>query len=167
MEALNTTVALRLWAPLFSHQLVLLFSDNVAAVSFFRLARAATPPYTSVQGIFGSHACTKWNISLPIGHVPGDQLKDTTDTLIHWHMGSVYRDRVPKLVLPSHSSYLPLIIQAPYPTQTVWCHLRILLRFMWTPPPTNSTGHLHFPPPPALPPFRIILLIDVILCVVR
>ena len=35
LEALNTVVALRLWAPQLVHKLVHLFADNATAVSIF------------------------------------------------------------------------------------------------------------------------------------
>ena len=97
LGALNSAVALMLWARLFSHQLVHLFSDNMASVGIFQAGQGRDPfLHQCARDIWLTYA--KWDISLAIGHVPGDQLKDTTNTLSCWHLGSVYRDRFAKLV---------------------------------------------------------------------
>ena len=96
-SSVNAAVALRLWAHLFSHQLVHLFSDNAAAVSIFKAGQGRDPFLQQcARDIWLT--CTKWDISLAIGHVPRDQLKDTANALSHWHLDSVYRDQVSKLV---------------------------------------------------------------------
>ena len=96
-EALNAAVALKVWAPLFSHQLVHLFSDNALAVSIFQAGQD--------RNAFLQHCardiwltCAKWDISLVIWHIPGEQLKDTADALSYCHLSAAYKERVSKLV---------------------------------------------------------------------
>ena len=42
--------------------------------------------------------CAQWNISLEIGHIPREHLRDTVDTLSRWYLSSTYRDRVATMV---------------------------------------------------------------------
>ena len=74
-----------------------LFSDNASAVSIFQVGQG--------RDAFLQHSardirltCDKWDIFLAIGHIPGKQLKDTADALSRWHLSSMYKERVTKLV---------------------------------------------------------------------
>ena len=42
--------------------------------------------------------CAKWDVSLTIDYITGDQLKDTADAVSQWHLSSIYKERAAKLV---------------------------------------------------------------------
>ena len=50
--------------------------------------------------------CAKRDISLAIGHIPGEQLKDTADALSHCHQSVAYKDMATKRVA-DRDNYVP------------------------------------------------------------
>ena len=100
LEALNAVVAIKLWAPSFSNCLLHLFSDNAKAVAIFQAGRGRDcflQPCAREIWL----TCAVWDITLAVGHVPGDSLTGTADALSRYHLGQVYKDMV-HLLLSDH-----------------------------------------------------------------
>ena len=75
-KALNATLAIKLWAPQFAHQLLNLFCDNQATVTIFQVNRGK---YSFLQACTRDiwQMCEQWNITLAVGLIPGVSLQET------------------------------------------------------------------------------------------
>ena len=93
LEVLNAMVALKMWAPKLTTQLVHLFCDNVSAV-------AGRGMDTFLQACTREVwlTCSIWDITLAISHVAGESLTDSANALSRWHLGQMCKDRVSALV---------------------------------------------------------------------
>ena len=51
---------------------------------------------------------TTWDITLAVGHVPGETLTLTADVLSHYHLGKIIRDRVDVVLKAKRIICIPL-----------------------------------------------------------
>lgn len=97
LEALNAVVAIKLCASQLAHQFVHLFCDNVTAHTINQAGRGRdTFLEACAQEMWIT--CAIWDITLAVGHIPGESLMATTDALSKWHLGQVFTDRISALV---------------------------------------------------------------------
>ena len=80
LEAINAMVAVQIWAPIFTKQLVYLFSDNSTAVTIFQAGKGKDPFIQACAREIWL-TCTAWDVTMAVGHVLGASLSDTTDSL--------------------------------------------------------------------------------------
>ena len=90
-------MAVKVWAPHFRGQLVHLFSNNATAVAIFQASKGRDN-FTQACARELWLTCATWDITLAVGHVPGNSLEDTADALSHWHLGHPYQERVARLL---------------------------------------------------------------------
>ena len=97
LEALNAVVAIKVWVPSFTKQLVHLSFDNATAVAILQVGRGNDSFLQSfARGIWLT--CAAWDITLAVGHVSGASLADTVDALSCWHLGQNFKDKVQALL---------------------------------------------------------------------
>ena len=80
LEALNAVVALTLWADRLRGQLVHLFSDSSMAVMVFQAGRGRDELLQSCPTQLWL-VCAQPDITLRVGHVPGQSLLELADAL--------------------------------------------------------------------------------------
>ena len=86
-------VAVKVWAPIFSGQLVHLFS----AVAIFQAGKGRNAFIQAcARDIWLT--CAAWDITLAVGHVSGTFLEGTGDAISCWHLGQPYQARVDRLL---------------------------------------------------------------------
>ena len=92
-ETLNAVADSKVWAPIFTKQLVHLFADNTTAVAIFQAERGRdTFINACAKEIWLT--CTAWDGSLAVEHVSGASLLDTAGLLSCWHMDQQYQAKV-------------------------------------------------------------------------
>ena len=97
LEALSATLAIKLWAPQFVHQLLHLFCNNQATVTIFQAGWGKDAfLHACARDIW--QTCVQWDITLAVGHIPGAHLQETVDALSQYHLGPTYRDMVSSLI---------------------------------------------------------------------
>ena len=74
-----------------------LHSDSVMAVAVFQPGRGRDPLIQACAREIWL-LCTIHDITPSCVHTPRDQLTDTADTLSHYHMGGMFRDRVHQIM---------------------------------------------------------------------
>ena len=80
LKALNATLAIKLWAVQFMHQLLHLFCDNQATVTIFQASQGKDSFLPACTRDI-RQTCAQWDIALAVGHLQGAQLQETADTL--------------------------------------------------------------------------------------
>ena len=92
IEALSASVAIKLWAFQIAHQLNTCFATMRQQSPYFKLAEAKTHSSKHAQ------TCAQWDITLTVGHIPGQLLQDTADALSRYHLGQIFWARVSSLL---------------------------------------------------------------------
>ena len=158
LEALNAVVALKVWAPMFTGNLVHLFSDNTTAVAILQTGRGRD---AFIQACTREICltCATWDSTLSMGHVSSASLEGTADALSCWHLGQPYQARVDRLLathtitcisVPGNFSICPKICKrfSPHPClyfqwgldDTVTSNNLFILSFQTTPSPSHNSS---------------------------
>ena len=72
-------------------KLVQLFCDNTTAVAILQAGKGCDT-FMQVCAKEVWLTCPIWNITLWVGHKPGEDLISSDDMLSHWHLGQLYKD---------------------------------------------------------------------------
>ena len=97
LEAANAVAAVRTCATAFQHQLVHFYCDNDTAVHIFQAVRGRDDFLQSCAHQLWL-TCASHDITLALGHIPGELLTSSADTLSRWHTGQQYKDHVNYLI---------------------------------------------------------------------
>jgi hypothetical protein len=107
LEALNCLVALRLWQDSLKGQKVHLHSDSATAVAVFQLGRGRSQTLQTIAREIWL-LCAKWDISLQVSHIPGEQLTKSADALSRLHLGSPYYQRAQDFLTSNDITLSPI-----------------------------------------------------------
>ena len=94
--------------PIFTKQVVHLFSDNSMAVAIFQAAKGKDIFIQSCAREIWL-ICASWDVTMGVGHIPGASISHTVDALSCWRMGQSYKDNIEALLLDNDISciYVP------------------------------------------------------------
>ena len=85
--------AVKTWEEDVQHKLVHLYCDNETAIHIFQASRGSDPFLQScVHQLWLT--CASHDITLEVGHIPGEFLTSSADTLSQWHTGQQFQDRL-------------------------------------------------------------------------
>ena len=92
-RGLKWHVAIKLWAPKYTNRLVHLFSNNSTVVTIFQAERGRDPFLQACAREIWLH-CATWDVTLVVGHGPGESLTLAADALSRYDLGQVFRECV-------------------------------------------------------------------------